>query len=73
MTDLLERVTLTAPDISCGHCELTIREEVGALDGVASVEPSANTKRVTVAFDPARVSLAQIESTMDDAGYPVQR
>lgn len=73
MTDLMERATLTAPDISCGHCELTIKEEVGALDGVASVEPSANTKLVTVTFDPARVSLAQIEAAMDEAGYPVKR
>lgn len=73
MTDLMERATLTAPDISCGHCELTIKEEVGALDGVASVEPSANTQLVTVTFDPARVSLAQIEAAMDEAGYPVKR
>ena len=79
MTDLMERATLTAPDISCGHCELTIKEEVGALDGVASVEPSANTKLVTVTFDPARVSLAikcciaAANAAMDEAGYPVKR
>jgi copper chaperone len=72
MTELLERITLTAPDISCDHCVRAIREEVSALEGVASVEPSVSTKQVDIAFDPARVSVGEIEAAMDEAGYPVQ-
>ncbi len=67
-----EQVTLTAPDISCGHCVATVQAALGSIDGVQRVEASAETKLVTVAFDPARVSPAAIASTLGEAGYPVE-
>ncbi len=73
MSSVIEQATLTAPDISCGHCVATVNEAVGALDGVQRVEADATTKRVAVTFDPSRVSLAGIEVALNDAGYPVQR
>ena len=73
MSSTIEQATLTAPDISCGHCVATVKEAVGGLAGVSGVEADADTKRVEVAFDPNRVSLAQIEAALDEAGYPVQK
>jgi copper chaperone len=73
MSATLERVTLTAPDISCGHCVATVKGAVGALAGVQTVEASEATKQVVVDFDPSRVTLAQIEAALDDAGYPVAK
>lgn len=64
-------VTLIAPDISCAHCVSTIEEEIGGLAGVQSVTADLATKHVTVAYDAADISLAQIEAAMDEAGYPV--
>jgi len=72
MESTVEQVTLTAPDISCGHCVATVKGAVGALDGVSRVEASEATQRVDVAFDPSRVSVAQIEAALDEAGYPVK-
>ena len=68
----IEHATMTAPDISCGHCVNAINGAVGALDGVSHVEANESTKQVKVEFDPRRVSLAQIEAAMDEEGYPVQ-
>ena len=68
-----QEITLTAPDISCGHCVATIEQAVGGLDGVQHVEAGLDTKRVTVRFDPERVSQAQIEAVMEDEGYPVAK
>jgi copper chaperone CopZ len=73
MASMMEHITLTAPDISCGHCVATIKEEVGTLPGVARVEADPDTKRVEIDFDPGRVSLAQIEATLDEAGYPISK
>ena len=73
MATMMEHITLTAPDISCAHCVMTIKEEVGELPGVASVEANEATKRVEISFDPNRVSLEQIEAVMDEAGYPVAK
>jgi copper chaperone len=73
VVSMMEHVTVTAPDISCGHCVATVKNAVGALAGVTSVEADVATKRVEIDFDPSRVSLAQIEAALDEAGYPVQK
>ena len=73
MESTVEQVTLTAPDISCGHCVATVKGAVGALDGVEAVDASSDTKQVRVAFDPSRVSLPRIAAALDEAGYPVQQ
>lgn len=72
MSRTLQDITLVAPDISCAHCVATIKRSVGDLDGVENVDVDPETKRVEIRFDPGRVSLAQIEATLDDEGYPVQ-
>jgi Cu+-exporting ATPase len=72
MPATLEQITLNVPDISCGHCELTIKEEVGALGGVSNVQPSNVTKTVVIEFDPTAVSVETIRSTLAEAGYPAQ-
>jgi copper ion binding protein len=69
----VQEMILNAPDISCGHCVATINQAVGQLEGVRRVEASEATKQVMVEYDPNRVTLAQIEDAMEDAGYPVQK
>jgi len=73
MSSTIERTTLTAPGISCGHCVATVEGAIGALDGVSRVEADADTQRVDVAFDPSRVSVVRIESALAEAGYPVRK
>ena len=67
-----EKAILTAPDISCAHCVATVKEAVGGLEGVRQVDADAETKEVTVTFDPAQVSRSRIEAALDEAGYPAQ-
>ena len=66
-----ETMTVTAPDISCAHCQRAIEGVVGALPGVSAVHVEIPTKAVRVTYDPAQVSRQQIEATMDEEGYPV--
>ena len=73
MASMMEHATVTAPDISCGHCVATVQDAVGALLGVASVKADESTKRIEIDFDPGQVSMAQIEAALDEAGYPVAR
>ncbi len=67
----METTTLTAPAISCEHCQRTVEGAVGALPGVQSVHVAIPSKTVQVSYDPARVSRQQIEAAMDEEGYPV--
>jgi copper chaperone len=73
VSSTIEQVVLTAPDISCGHCVATVKEAVGALEGVQSVDASTETKQIRVIFNPSQVSQVSIELALDEAGYPVQK
>ena len=43
---------------------------MGALPGVQSVHVEVPSKTVQVSYDPAQVSRATIEATLDEEGYP---
>ena len=43
--------TFEIPNISCGHCVMTVKREVGELDGVVSVKAEESTKMVTVEWN----------------------
>jgi copper ion binding protein len=68
----MEQITLTAPDISCEHCQRTIERELGTLAGVQRVSVDIPTKHVQVDFDPAQISPDAIIARLDDEGYPVE-
>ena len=56
--------TFNVPDMTCGHCEKSVRAALGeALPG-AAVTVDLDTKRVTVEGDAARA-----EEAIRDAGY----
>lgn len=67
-----ENVTLTAPDISCGHCVMSIQNRLGGLEGIEKVTASAETKHVDLVFDPAKINLDRIKFELEDEGYPAQ-
>jgi copper chaperone len=67
----MDSLTLTAPDISCGHCQQTIERELGTLPGVQTVSVDLPSKQVKVSFDPAQTSRAAIATKLDEEGYPV--
>lgn len=61
--------TFEVPNISCGHCVMTIRNEVGELAGVRKVEADQDTRLVTVEWDtPA--TWEQIEALLVEINYP---
>ena len=64
---------LSVPDISCEHCVKTIDGALGALPGVESVQTDIPSKSVRLRYDEGLVSMAQIEATLDDAGYVVAK
>jgi copper chaperone len=72
MTQVQDTV-LSVPDVSCEHCVKTINGALGALSGVESVDTDIPTKTVKLRYDPAQVSMEQIEETLDDAGYTVAK
>jgi len=56
--------------MTCGHCELSVQEEVAELDGVVEVSADHSVGRVTVTsaepLDPAALAAA-----VEEAGYSI--
>jgi copper chaperone len=68
-----QETMLNVPDISCEHCVKTINGALGELGGVASVSTDIQTRTVRLRYDPAQVTMEQIEAVLDDAGYTVAK
>ena len=64
-------IVLSVPDMSCAHCVNTINSSLQTISGVENVQVSLSTKTVQLRYHPSQVSLQQIESVLDDAGYTV--
>jgi copper chaperone CopZ len=58
------------PNISCGHCVMTIKNDLKELEGVSRVEGDAQKKEVTVEWE-APATLEKIRSTLKEINYPV--
>ena len=58
--------------MTCGHCEMSIREEVGQVPGVEDIQVSAQTGKLTVTGSDA-VDDAQVLAAVEEAGYTAVR
>ncbi len=65
----MNEAVFSVPGMHCAHCERAVSEEVGAVEGVASVDADLTTKLVTVR-GPA-LDDAQIRAAIAQAGYEV--
>ncbi|MCG7610443.1 MULTISPECIES: heavy-metal-associated domain-containing protein [Mycobacterium] len=62
--------TVTVSGMTCGHCATSVREEVGALPGVRTVEVDLATGLVTIDSD-SQVDASAIIDAVAEAGYAV--
>lgn len=58
----------TVSGMTCGHCEKSVSEEVGALPGVLQVSADAKTGQVTVESEQPLDDEA-VRAAVDEAGY----
>lgn len=65
----METKTLSIPNISCGHCVMSIKKELSEMEGVSKVEGDPASKSVTLAWD-APATLEKIKDTLKEINYP---
>ena len=58
--------------MTCGHCEMSVREEVTAVPGVQDVQVSHETGRLVVA-GPDPIDDAAVLAAVEEAGYAAER
>lgn len=58
--------------MTCGHCEMSVREEVSEIDGVTDIQVSAQTGRLVVTAD-GELDDAKVIAAVEEAGYQAVR
>ncbi len=58
--------------MTCGHCEASVRREVGGIAGVEGVDVSAATGRLVVT-STTDLDDASVLAAVDEAGYRAAR
>lgn len=65
----MDQRTYTVSGMTCGHCEMSVREEVSEVAGVAGVEVSHETGALTVSGEG--FSDDAVRAAVAEAGYAV--
>ena len=67
----MEMQTFVVPNISCGHCVMSIKNELNEIDGVKSVEGDPDTKSIKVEWE-SPTSLGAIKQKLQEINYPAE-
>ena len=73
MLNAMKTETFSVPDISCGHCKMSIEGATGALTGVAESTVDIPGKTVTITYDADDLGIEEIVSAIEEQGYEVAR
>lgn len=58
--------------MTCGHCEMSVREEVQQVTGVSAIDVSATTGRLVVSGGQS-IDDAAVLAAVEEAGYRAVR
>ncbi|WCE38502.1 heavy metal-associated domain-containing protein [Brevibacterium sp. BDJS002] len=58
--------------MTCGHCEMSVREEVSEIFGVTDIQVSAQTGKLVVSASD-EVDDAKVLAAVEEAGYTAVR
>jgi len=64
----MESKTVTIPNISCGHCVMTVENEVSDIPGVKLVKADQETKQTVIQWE-APATWQQIENALKEINY----
>ena len=65
----MKEETFVIEGMTCASCALTVENAVKKIPNVQSAVVNLTTEKMTVDYDPAKISEAEIEKAVTDAGY----
>ena len=67
----MNKTTMTVPEMTCDHCEESIKNARLSLDGVAGVSIALQGKTVEVDYNPEQTSESLIKEAIENEGYGI--
>jgi copper ion binding protein len=64
----MSTITVAVSGMTCGHCATSVREEVGSIPGVTSVDVDLASGKVTIDSEQ-QVDAEAIKGAVEEAGY----
>jgi len=65
-----QTVTLSAPNMNCAACPITVKKALGKVPGVSKIDVNLDRREATVTFDDAKANVEALTRATKDAGYP---
>ena len=65
----MEKQIFTVDNITCGHCVMSIKNELSELEGVKAVDGNPDSKEITVEWE-SPVTEEKIRETLKEINYP---
>lgn len=65
----MESKKFSIPNISCGHCVMNIKRELGEVAGVKAIEGDPGKKEITVSWE-APATLEKVKAALKEINYP---
>ena len=69
---MAKSTVLKVPDMTCGHCELSVQEALDDLVGVERAKADHATGDVEVDYDEDKVSVEQMGEAIEEVGYTLR-
>jgi copper chaperone len=69
---MAKTTVLKVPDMTCGHCELSVQEALDELDGVERAKADHARGEVEVAYDEGKVGTEQMGEAIEEVGYTLR-
>ena len=68
-----KEISLPITGMTCASCVRRVERTLAKVPGVAAASVNLATEQASVSYDPAAVTLADLESAVEKAGYGVRR
>jgi copper chaperone len=69
----MKKIQIKVEGMTCGGCEKSVKKALLTNAGVNDVATSHGAGTVDISFDPAQIQIAQLEQTIEDAGFDVMK
>jgi copper chaperone CopZ len=69
---VIEIAVFDVSGMHCGSCEQTITNALSEIEGVTDAKASVEQEQAKVKFDPAKVSVEELQAAIEGKGYTVE-
>ena len=68
-----ENVQILVIGMTCATCAINVENALKKVDGVITVGVNLTTRKATIEYIPALVNISQLENTIRDIGYDIEK